>query len=95
MSSGRLIEFRCENPRHRDNAAPGVGTITVHERKWAYCDAQENEGHDWKPIAAVQVELLMRVKVSPEELASSVRPTNGTVPAPPRRPQRRAAKGSS
>ncbi len=44
-----LVHYRCVNPRHREAPGSGSDTLTIHERKWAYCPHDiRARGHEWK-----------------------------------------------
>lgn len=86
MAEGRLIEFTCENPRHRDQETPSVGTITVHEGRCAYCGSEFVIEHAWKQIEAIPVERLFRVKPS----SAAAKPKGTTPPPEPVTPKRAA-----
>ena len=55
------IHWVCRKPAHR--AAPsrgGRGGLTVYQGRWAYCDADLDDGqHEWAPTGGVTIDQLV------------------------------------
>ena len=58
MSDERaLIFFRCTNPAHQQAASNKSDTLTIHERKWAYCAHDiRAKGHVWTATNGITIE---------------------------------------
>lgn len=51
-----LIYFVCFAAEHRDGAGVDTATLTIHERKWAFCPhSAQADGHEWRPTDGVPV----------------------------------------
>lgn len=56
------IYFVCLAPEHRDGKGPDTATLTIHERKWAFCShGAQADGHDWRPTDGVPLAELRRL----------------------------------
>jgi len=56
-----LVRFKCVRPEHAKRSERY--TLTIHDRKWAFC---RHEGaaseHDWRPIAGAQLDSLLELR---------------------------------
>lgn len=54
------VDYICVTPEHirmGKSVADGHGTLTVSDRRWAYCSAGlKNAPHDWKATGGVFLE---------------------------------------
>lgn len=54
-----LIEFVCVAP---DHAEPGAaGTVTVHQRNWAYCPRGSEGGHEWIRVGGITTDTARKI----------------------------------
>lgn len=51
-----LIRYVCIDPAHVQSGHVPVGDLTVHDGSWAFCPADEREGHEWKRVREVDVD---------------------------------------
>ena len=55
------VHWTCRKDAHR--AAPsrgGRGGLTVHQGRWAYCDAKvDGDEHEWTPTGGVPIDRLV------------------------------------
>ncbi|HET8569116.1 MAG TPA: hypothetical protein VFM93_09040 [Candidatus Limnocylindria bacterium] len=54
-----LIRYVCRAPSHKP-VAGARGDLTVYDRSWAFCPAEERDGHVWERVSAVTVPELTR-----------------------------------
>ncbi len=71
------IHWVCRSAAHR--AAPsraGRGGLTVHQGRWAYCDAMVDDAdHEWAPTGGVAIDRLIDWSKALDPLrAHTVRP---------------------
>lgn len=56
-----LIDFRCVAAAHQHPGGRTTDTLTVHERKWAFCPLDVRaKGHEWSATGGVGLETLRR-----------------------------------
>lgn len=52
-----LIYYRCTNPKHQQASSNKSDTLTIHDKKWAYCPHDIREaGHEWADTGGVTLE---------------------------------------
>ena len=64
-----VIEWICKSDHVLDSGRE-VATVTVYERRWAFCGRGGSDEHDWQEIKASPVEWV-RVVHRPSEVAVS------------------------
>lgn len=62
MDKTALVDLICVNGEHiriGKGVPDGAGTLTVVQRRWAYCSAAlRNAPHDWKETGGVSFEAI-------------------------------------
>jgi hypothetical protein len=54
-----LIYYRCANPAHQQPSGNKSDTLTIHEKKWAYCAHDiRAKGHQWVDTGGLTIDQL-------------------------------------
>jgi hypothetical protein len=64
-----LVEFVCARADHRGLRVSSSSTITMRERRWAFCPSDE-ASHEWVAIEPTPIEEVISKALRPVPLAS-------------------------